>query len=177
MRFIRWGGLNPVKQKGYDSSGKGTFHSPPARYGIYAFPEKTVEKFLIYKSIFVPERHELCEKFTDGNHVVWKNEKIQKQWEENYLSMTGAEREAYIETNQYYVKMRRPHVFEHNGMLWHHLGGSSIRYHGEWMLSNMEDYIKSYNKERIKEHARKVTHTLGYGRDHFEVFIENIKNK
>ena len=36
LRFVRYGGLSSVRQRGYDPSMPG-FHSPPARRGIYAF--------------------------------------------------------------------------------------------------------------------------------------------
>lgn len=47
--FVRWGGLSPVKQKGYKQTrgGDATFHSPPSRRGIYAFPIKWIEHFLL----------------------------------------------------------------------------------------------------------------------------------
>jgi hypothetical protein len=47
--FVRWGGLSPVIQKGYKQTRgpDATFHSPPTRRGIYAFPIKWIEKFLL----------------------------------------------------------------------------------------------------------------------------------
>lgn len=44
--FIRFGGLNLVNQKGYNVIPT-TFHEPPARKGLYAFPIKAVEFFLL----------------------------------------------------------------------------------------------------------------------------------
>lgn len=46
IRFCRFGGLSPVKQVHYDVSHP-SFHSPPARKGLYAFPEYYVEGFLL----------------------------------------------------------------------------------------------------------------------------------
>lgn len=44
--FVRYGGINRKKQKGYNPD-NGTFHAPPATKGIYAFPLKAQELFLI----------------------------------------------------------------------------------------------------------------------------------
>lgn len=57
-KFIRYGGANEKTQKGYDPS-MPTYHRPPARKGIYAFPEKAVEYFLLggtYGGISFEER-------------------------------------------------------------------------------------------------------------------------
>lgn len=44
--FVRYGGVNRKTQKGYNPH-NGTFHTPPATKGIYAFPLKAQELFLI----------------------------------------------------------------------------------------------------------------------------------
>lgn len=43
--FARYGGLSAVKQKGYGKAN--TFHSPPARKGIYAFVLPFLDLFLV----------------------------------------------------------------------------------------------------------------------------------
>jgi len=44
--FIRFGGLSPVKQRGYTTNDEERgFHTPPARKGIYAFPRGYIELF------------------------------------------------------------------------------------------------------------------------------------
>ena len=50
IKFLRFGGLSPVKQEGY---GNDTFHAPPARYGIYCFPETAMERFLLGKGVLL----------------------------------------------------------------------------------------------------------------------------
>lgn len=45
-KFIRFGGLSSVLQKGYNPD-MPTFHSPPARRGIYALPYDRVEYFIV----------------------------------------------------------------------------------------------------------------------------------
>jgi len=44
--FIRFGGLSIKKQHGYSANSK-TFHTPPAKRGVYAFPVKAIELFLL----------------------------------------------------------------------------------------------------------------------------------
>ena len=61
IQFLRWGGLSPVIQKGFDAS-MPTMHSPPARRGIYAFPKGRVERFLIGKEVLDPKMHEVISK-------------------------------------------------------------------------------------------------------------------
>ena len=46
FRFCRFGGLSPTKQSQYDVTHP-NFHSPPARRGLYAFPEHYIEHFLL----------------------------------------------------------------------------------------------------------------------------------
>lgn len=47
MKFIRFGGLSPIKQTHYDTSTEKPFHNPPRKNGIYAFPYPYIEKFLL----------------------------------------------------------------------------------------------------------------------------------
>jgi len=47
MKFIRFGGLSPVKQTHYDTSSEKPFHNPPRKNGIYAFPYPYIEPFLL----------------------------------------------------------------------------------------------------------------------------------
>lgn len=46
VKFVRYGGLSPIKQIGYDAS-MPTFHCPPARKGFYAFLWSYIEPFLL----------------------------------------------------------------------------------------------------------------------------------
>lgn len=51
MRFVRFGPLKPVKQKGYsiDADDDACTHVPPCRKGFYAFPYGCVEMFIVPK--------------------------------------------------------------------------------------------------------------------------------
>lgn len=46
LKFIRYGGLSPVKQRGYKTTDQ-SFHSPPSRRGFYAFVWPYIEPFLL----------------------------------------------------------------------------------------------------------------------------------
>jgi hypothetical protein len=46
--FARYGNTNPVKQVGYTTNEEDmSFHTPPARYGFYAFVWPEIERFLL----------------------------------------------------------------------------------------------------------------------------------
>lgn len=68
--FVRWGGLSPVKQRGFKQtkSEDATFHSPPAKKGIYAFPVKWIEKFLLGGKDRTHERPRTFEHYGDIWH-------------------------------------------------------------------------------------------------------------
>lgn len=65
VKFARFGGLSSVKQKGYDAS-MPTFHSPPARKGIYAFIYPYIEMFLLSgKQSSIESKHSKFEYIKD----------------------------------------------------------------------------------------------------------------
>jgi hypothetical protein len=48
IKFIRFGGLSPVKQHRYTTNeDEMGFHYPPAKYGFYAFHQKYIDLFLL----------------------------------------------------------------------------------------------------------------------------------
>lgn len=47
MKFIRFGGLSPLKQDHYDTSDEKGFHNPPRKRGFYTFPYPYIERFLL----------------------------------------------------------------------------------------------------------------------------------
>jgi hypothetical protein len=70
--FLRYGGLSLRTQKGYDPHSE-RFHSPPARRGIYAFPQKAVELFLLggnYGGRSSKQKRQVVRHFTH-NGVLW----------------------------------------------------------------------------------------------------------
>ena len=74
ISFIRWGNIKPSKQKGFGSD---TFHSPPAKKGLYAFPEGFVETFLLGGFQFRPDRHTWVKK-EDGSLISYDDPEKEK---------------------------------------------------------------------------------------------------
>jgi hypothetical protein len=67
--FVRYGGLSLVKQKGYSRVAK-TYHSPPAKKGIYAFPIKAIDFFLCsHRKKFELQRREFKHKGNIWHHL------------------------------------------------------------------------------------------------------------
>lgn len=89
VRFARVGGLSSVKQKGYSPEMK-SYHSPPARKGIYAFIYPYMDWFLLSgECSSIGEKHAKYEYVKDnkGNIVEfpldeWKEEQ-DKAWKES----------------------------------------------------------------------------------------------
>lgn len=187
--FIRFGGLSPVKQKGYDAS-MPSFHSPPARRGIYAFPESKIEKFLLGSSVFDQRRHvkvssKKVKKDKDGYPLamtVWKNEELYKR----FIDVLDCEDydlsdDIYDELRndgQILVKHCKPKKFYHTGDLWHHLEVSPkdvLLKKGSWVLTSYEVWQKAFHKEVKLNKLQKVRCGYGTTKDGYEVFIENMK--
>lgn len=69
--FVRFGGLDLKTQKGYKPNPE-TFHSPPSRRGIYCFPLKAIELFLIgggYDKLSSDQKLRMRKEFTHSGNV------------------------------------------------------------------------------------------------------------
>lgn len=165
MEFIRFGGLSKVNYKNIYKLD--SFHSPPVKYGIYAFVFPYVEHFLW--------RWKLLD-----------NKKL-KALDDNIEEQTKL-------FKQYYRQMRRQ--FTYNGFLWTHCIDQAIKLkitgviRNSWINVHTSDFKRILN---LIKHDDMVTSTalgntnrnlikdpykrgLGgfYGMDHLEVFIEKI---
>ena len=162
IKFCRWGGLSPVKQKGYDPK-MPTFHSPPMRKGIYAFVWPYIETFLLTGK-------------TGNNHVWSKETSYSEKWK--------CEGEI--------LKPSRIFVYDGDlwHHLGEHLRSKEIkRRKGSWVKTSYNKYCKALCKEL---HTTKSSYfnnhhkwgydtrcssnnpTWGWSMDHLEVFIERI---
>lgn len=177
VKFIRYGSLNPVYQEGFigqfDDQSKRTFHTPPARYGIYCFPEGGIELFLLGKNVFDPARMVKAKKETNKTFSVWKNKKVFDIFESEYISddskKSDDEINTYRDKNSVIAEHIKPKKFSHCGDVWHHLKTeNSIRVIGSWYLTNYTTWLKLYRQEKI------LVRNRNYSRDHLEVFIEEI---
>lgn len=180
IKFIRFGGLSPVIQEGYGEDG---YHAPPARKGFYAFPETTIERFLLGSNVFDqrrmvkidPSKVKKDEYGYPHGAVRWKDNKSAKFFDENYDKMSDDELKEYRNKNQCYTKHCKPKKFEYHGNIWHHLQTRDvIKQKGSWVLSNYQSWLKAFRKEYAFHKTSLVTAFTRYSKDHFEVFIERI---
>ena len=199
IKFLRFGGLSPVKQEGY---GKDTFHAPPARYGIYCFPETAMERFLLGKGVFdnrrmVPVDKDKVKKDKDGYPLamlLWKDIKSEKKFNELYermydlkstdplKSILEKEIEELKEKNQVYCVHAKPRKFEYCGKVWHHLGlfvkGKDIlRMYQSWVLTSYNVWLEAFKRCYVNDHvySSEWKGLICCSKDHLEVFIESIK--
>lgn len=158
IKFARWGGLSPVKQKGYDKKRLEVVentkdfveylqnrHAPPARHGIYAFLWPFIDTFLLssYDS-------------TKNNHVISKKKARYNQkdleWEMRFWLKTEEQIKEYKERDRGF-KLQKPRIFEYYGPLWHHIPPTKntriIAKKGTWIKTSFEDYVNCLN-ENIK---------------------------
>lgn len=149
--FVRFGGLSPVLQKQYVNGDKKTFHNPPRKRGIYAFPWPYVEKFLLgvtndpghisNKTMWL--RDDKGELIRDLDACLpfeeWKNKNGDpeyKPWVNKLLKKKGISR-SQVGTSLSEIKnkdtddeerifclsiLKKPRIFSYDGTIWHHLG-------------------------------------------------------
>jgi hypothetical protein len=162
-RFVRFGKLALVKQKGF---GKDTFHSPPAPRGFYAMPLRYQEYFLIGS----------IDDFQPGQLNAPKKP-------DNEASM-----EEWVEWNHKWDKrfkaVRHEFTVENEVELWHHLtvpNNEVISRHHSWIKTSLKAWKKAVSKESTKLRAEaggerginSVYKRTGYtSKDHFEVFFD-----
>ena len=180
--FIRFGSLSQMDQLTY---GNGTFHSPPKKKGIYAFPEGLVERFLLtatndprnpsHKSYWL--RDENGERIEDNNFWddVW-NQKMDSYGVRKEFKSLIKKKKIRIkdifcmqdyklgEKPKWYVCVyKKPRKFKYDGDIWCHLGEHLKPEHiieesGSWVKVTMDDYLFALQKE--KHRIRKEMMTL-----------------
>lgn len=168
--FVRFGGLNVKKQKGY---GKETYHAPPASRGFYAFPKVAQEMFLVGSlDVFQPG---ILPKDPDWN----------KMSDEDYEKHEKRRKKIYSSIRKEFKKT--------TGNIWHHLGefcnlNDIIDRHGSWVKTSMDVWQKAFSKASLKQRygedfgtgtgrgEKSINATRGisgyYSKDHFEVFFD-----
>lgn len=149
MKFVRYGGLSSVRQRGYETQATG-FHSPPARRGIYAFIWPYVERFLLNGYEMDPYKPNAKYEWVrdkNGNRIPSSERSTIKDKERDdkyndYFNATDQKRsgeasrlrkELGIASNHqcwcpkeeawYYTKLKKRREFEVSGEMevWHHL--------------------------------------------------------
>lgn len=165
--FIRYGSLNPKRQRGYSTdTSKDLYHVPPARKGYYSFPFGYEELFLVidlpYQGQFLP--------------TITKYEKFIDEW-------TTYECKDIWKVKRYFNKDR-------DDLIWHHLGEFTdikdiLDNHGHWVKTTVEVWKKSFNRclssqrmETFKtdfygyKYLYEVPYSGNYNYDNLEVFFE-----
>jgi hypothetical protein len=190
VKFARFGGLSPVKQKGYNPN-MPTFHSPPCRRGIYAFLHPYYEPFLLSGNEFsgLGTKHAKFErvKDKDGNVIVYTEEEVEGyEGTTNWMKYWGFQYSDEDEDLHEIIKPKKPKIFKYDGELWHHLGehlkpNEILLTKGSWVLTDFKTYCKALKKEFISKKAQ--IEQIGFESnnpfsvvciDHLEVFIEKV---
>jgi hypothetical protein len=168
VTFVRYGGLSPVKQKGY---GETRFHSPPARHGIYAFVDPFIEMFLLGGDYSKDKLIVSDIPVTNDDSFDWYGFSVLKENEEGELDTFRA-------------YLPRPRRFVYTGFVWHHLpqvrATTILATHNAWIKTNYYDFCYCLKAEfaqlRGQAMERAGVANLPAARfaskDHLEVFIE-----
>lgn len=198
--FVRFGDINLIKQKGYTTdSDKMGYHTPPSRYGIYAFPEYSVYEFLIggdytvnkapkldidldeleyddgYRCL-IPKHRKLIKKCISKKGIrlkrvnsYWKRQCGDNVCEDCQLDCDN------IPVTKFIYGHKNPKKFSYRKPLWHHLDVPEcnvIDRHGEWVYTDYKVWMESYLKMINSERNHYYKTRIKYSKDHHEVFID-----
>jgi hypothetical protein len=162
LKFVRYGGLSPVKQDQYTTGDDKTFHNPPRRKGIYAFPYPYVEKFLLGATNYPGHvsnkakwlKDENGNKIIDGDFYKGYDKKtdrfiINKKYITllKKLKIKQSDIGCQEHNELFYVTVyNKPRIFDYDGEIWHHLTDKIkphqiIELNGSWVKSTMDDYL------------------------------------
>lgn len=167
IKFVRFGGLSPVKQDGFNKS-MPTFHCPPAKRGIYAFVKNYIEFFLLGSENFKYHRMEWIKK---GGKKVEVDAEIEEHVNGQFAMKAK-------DGKWYFARHKERKVFEHKGDLWHHLDCPHqhvIKRMGSWVKTSFSAYKKALKKELGKMEQQIKREGIPFSKDHLEVFIERVK--
>ena len=174
--FVRFGGLNLKKQKGYSSKLPESkdfnmmwIHLPPASRGIYAMPKVAQELFLVgsldsFQPSVMPKEREYASLSDAEKQEAWRKEERRRR---EVLSMI---RKEFKKTS---------------GTVWHHLSDCCKRSdilaeHGAWVKTDIAVWAKAFRKASVIERANSLKYGDHWknkpfgcmGHDHLEVFFD-----
>lgn len=162
IKFVRYGGLSPVKQDQYTTGEDKPFHNPPRRKGNYAFPYPYIEKFLLGVTNYPGHisnkakwlKDEEGNKILDGDFYKGYDKKtdrfiINKKYINllKKLKIKQSNIGCQEHNDAFYVTVHnKPRIFDYDGEIWHHLGDylkphQVIELNGSWVKSTMDDYL------------------------------------
>ena len=172
MKFVRFGGLSPVKQTHYDTSENKPFHNPPRKRGLYAFPYPYIEKFLLgatddpsnisHKTQWLRDENGNKIKTNDfyddekGYDIKIDGYPIKPQYIRLLKKLRIKQKDIWgsrgDDNVSYVTVMKKPRTFEYDGDIWHHLGHrlkpeQMLGTSGSWTKSTMDDYFIALNLE------------------------------
>lgn len=182
--FVRFGGLAPVKQRGFTTDSDASFHSPPARKGIYAFPNGYIEPFLLGGGYGDPNK-----KYNSNRMVYLKDKSGNKinndhpEWEkyygkDKYKTIKGDLKPgatpdedgeySWDDYVQYLAYDVHPKRFKYSGDIWHHHiefvePHEIIKQKGSWVKTNMKAYLKAFarNAHAAKKEMKRDAKEMG----------------
>jgi hypothetical protein len=143
--FVRFGGLNLKKQKGYTSdTSQKLYHSPPAPCGIYAMP-KICQEFFLISSIEEFQPHVFPKKFTDRK---------------KHLRLIRKE----FRKDQGYVWHHLGDYCKQNEI---------VDRDGSWVKTDMKTWTCAFSKMSVILREKNYSGIVGYfSKDHCEVFFD-----
>lgn len=175
--FVRFGGLNLKKQKGYRTVlpepkpyDMMWTHLPPASRGLYAMPKVAQDLFLVgsldsFQPSVMPKEGKGCEGL--------KGDEFEKAWDKEEKRRRDI------------LSMIRKEFRKTDGHVWHHLGDCCKRSeilaeHGAWYKTEMSVWAKAFRKASVISRARSIAEGDHWknkmfgcmGHDNLEVFFD-----
>ena len=174
--FVRYGGLAPVKQAYFKRAvrearaqdGMASFHSPPAKRGIYSFPFKYVEPFLLGATCSnLSKPGPMMQRLRiDGKALKW-DDHAWESYDEKFRRQVGVSTAVSRRLKEIgyrprdLVKLKddtvgimlRPRVYSHTGKIWHHLeeyvSEDAIQKRtGSWVLTDFDTWKSALKDSR-----------------------------
>ena len=157
-RFVRFGGLNLKKSKGFKENSDG-YHSPPAPKGFYAMPLIAQEFFLISS----------IEKYQPDNIPKTKN--IDFSIDINY--------DNYEKSRKLALTKIRKEFLKNEGTIWHHLIEYTPHHkvldtHGSWIKTDIKDWELAFNTMSVALKAESIKFNRSDS-DKYGIGINNIR--
>lgn len=174
-KFVRFGGLSPLKQDHYETGPDKTFHNPPRKNGFYAFPWPHIEYFLLgstddpghisNKSSWIRDDDgnliNSLDAYTDEYNTKSDNfgftPKVAKLLKKKGINgkYVRAETLPNVKSDNkifYLTVLKKPKTFDYGGEIWHHLGdnvkpGFILAASGSWVKTDMDIYNTALSKE------------------------------
>ena len=178
-KFVRYGKLKAVKQKGFSSSD--SFHSPPCGKGFYAFPFGYEELSLVRSLEDTQPRVIGClPNIIKYERSLWWNRVTEEYHDTTY-------------SYQFKDIWRQKRVFSlrKDDLIWHHLKDRTnkkdiLKESKSWVQTTVGAWKKALNKEVARNKMRAWRECKGgdlreyrdngyYSTDHLEVFIDKKK--